>query len=78
MPSHPLARLTPISRYRLIRLHIEEELPLKAPAAQSAFNLLSAYKWLARFLDGGSSALADRKLRRIAKPSRRTDPASGG
>ena len=70
MHSHPLARLTPISRERLIRRHLEEGVPLKALAAQAGISLRSAYKWLARFRDGGVAALADR--RSVRRTQRRT------
>ena len=73
MHSHPLARLTPISRERLIRRHLDEGVPLKALAAEAGIILRSAYKWLARFRSGGPSALADR--RSVRRHQRRTlDP----
>jgi len=73
MHSHPNARLTPISRERLIRRHLEDRVPLKALAAQAGISLRSAYKWLARFRDGGVTALADR--RSVRRTQRRTlDP----
>jgi transposase len=59
MHSHPLARLTPISRERLIHRHLDEGIPLKALAREAGISLRSAYKWLARFRDGGVAALAD-------------------
>jgi transposase len=73
MHSHPLARLTPISRERRIRRHLDEAVPLKALAAQAGISLRSAYKWLARFRQGGQAALADR--RSVRRTQRRTlDP----
>ncbi len=73
MHSHPLARLTPISRERLIRRNLDEGVPLKALAAQAGVSLRSAYKWLARFRSGGLAALADR--RSVRRSQRRTlDP----
>ena len=73
MHSHPLARLTPISRERLIRRHLDEGVPLKSLATQAGISLRSAYKWLARFREGGSAALADR--RSVRRTQRRTlDP----
>jgi transposase InsO family protein len=73
MHSHPLARLTPISRERLIRRHLDEAVPLKALAAQAGISLRSAYKWLARFRQGGPAALADRQS--VRRTQRRTlDP----
>jgi hypothetical protein len=47
MHSHPNARLTPISRERLIGRHLNEGEPLNALAAQAGISLRSAYKWLA-------------------------------
>ena len=65
--------LTPISRERLIRRHLDEGVPLKALAAEAGISLRSAYKWLARFRSGGPSALADR--RSVRRHQRRTlDP----
>jgi len=73
MHSHPNARLTPISRERLICRHLDDGVPLKALAAETGISLRSAYKWLARFRDGGVTALADR--RSVRRTQRRTlDP----
>jgi transposase InsO family protein len=73
MHSHPNARLTPLGRERLIRRHLDEGVPLKDLAAQAEISLRSAYKWLARFRDGGVAALADR--RSVRRTQRRTlDP----
>jgi transposase InsO family protein len=73
MHSHPNARLTPISRERLIRRHLDEGVPLKALAGEAGISLRSTYKWLARFRQGGSAALADR--RSVRRTQRRTlDP----
>jgi len=73
MHSHPNARLTPISRERLICRHLDDGVPLKALAAEAGISLRSAYKWLARFRDGGVTALADR--RSVRRTQRRTlDP----
>jgi transposase InsO family protein len=73
MHSHPLARLTPISRERLIRRHIDQGIPLHDLAVQAGISLRTAYKWLARFRQGGSPALADR--RSVRRTQRRTlDP----
>ena len=73
MHSHPLARMTPISRERLIRRHLDEGMPLKALAAEAGISLRSAYKWLARYRTGGVAALADR--RSVRRSQRRTlDP----
>ena len=52
MHSHPLARLTPISRERLIQLHIDQGIPLLDLAVQAGISLRTAYKWLARFRQG--------------------------
>jgi hypothetical protein len=49
MHSHPLARLTPISRERLIRQQLDEGVQLKTLAAQAGFSLRCTYKWLARY-----------------------------
>ena len=73
MHSHPNARLTPISRERLICRHLDDGVPLKALAAEAGFSLRSAYTWVARFRDGGVTALADR--RSVRRTQRRTlDP----
>jgi transposase len=70
MHSHPLARLTPISRERLIRQHLDEGVPLKALAARAGVSLRSVYKWLARFPDAVVAALAD--PRSVRRTKRRT------
>lgn len=75
MHSHTLARLTPISRERLIRRHLDEGVPLKALAAQAGISLRSTYKWLARYREGRVTALADRRSvrrtqRRMLDPQR--------
>ncbi|MFM8524837.1 MAG: leucine zipper domain-containing protein, partial [Cyanobacteriota bacterium] len=73
MHSHPNARLTLISRERLIRRHLDEHQPLKALAAEAGISLRTAYKWLARFRSGGPACLADR--RSVRRTQRRTlDP----
>ena len=43
MHSHPMARLTPLSRERLIRRHLDEHLPLEALAAEAGISLRTAY-----------------------------------
>lgn len=73
MHSHPNARLTLISRQRLVRRHLDEGVPLKALAAAAGISLRTAYKWLGRFREGGPAALADR--RSVRRSQRRTlDP----
>ena len=73
MHSHPLTRLTPISRERLIRQHIEQSILLHDLAVKAGISLRTAYKWLARFRQEGSPALADR--RSVRRTQRRTlDP----
>jgi len=73
MHSHPMARLTPLSRERLIRRHLEERHSLKALAAEAGISLRTAYKWLARYRAGGHTSLADR--RSVRRTQRRTlDP----
>ena len=73
MHSHPMARLTPLSRERLIRRHLDERHPLKALAAEAGISLRTAYKWLARYRSGGHTSLADR--RSVRRTQRRTlDP----
>ncbi len=73
MHSHPLARLTPLARERLIRRHLEEGVPLNVLAADAGISLRTAYKWLRRFREGGPAALADR--RSVRRTQRRTlDP----
>jgi hypothetical protein len=73
MHSHPMARLTSLSRERLILRHLDERHPLKDLAAEAGISLRTAYKWLARYLSGGHTSLADR---RSAAPSggRSVDP----
>ena len=49
MHSHPLARLTPISRERLIRWHLDGGVQLKTLTAQAGISLRCPYKALARY-----------------------------
>ena len=73
MHTHPNARLTPLSRERLLRRHIEGGEPLQELAAQAGISLRTAYKWLARYRSGGHTSLADR--RSVRRTQRRTlDP----
>lgn len=68
-----MARLTAISRERLIRRHLEDGEALKDLASQAGISLRTAYKWLARFRSGGTPSLADR--RSVRHSQRRTlDP----
>jgi len=69
MHSHPISRLTVVSRERLIRRHQEERVPLRVLAAHAGISLRTAYKWLARYRAGGTAALADRRsVRHSSKP----------
>ena len=73
MHTHPNARLTPLSRERLLRRHIDGGEPLANLAAQVGISLRTAYKWLARYRSGGHTSLADR--RSVRRTQRRTlDP----
>jgi transposase len=73
MHTHPKARLTPLSRERLLRRHIDHGESLSDLAAQAGISLRTAYKWLARYRCGGYSSLADR--RSVRRTQRRTlDP----
>jgi len=73
MHTHPNARLTAVSRERLVRRHIQEAEPLADLAAQAGISLRTAYKWLARYRSGGCAALVDRRSER--RSQRRTlDP----
>ena len=73
MHTHPNARLTPLSRERLLRRHIDHGDTLADLAAQAGISLRTAYKWLARYHSGGATALVDR--RSVRHTQRRTlDP----
>ena len=73
MHTHPNARLTPVSRERLVRRHIQDAEPLAHLAAQAGVSLRTAYKWLSRYRCGGAAALVDR--RSVRRSQRRTlDP----
>ncbi len=43
-----MSRLTVVSRERLIRRHLDEQIPLRTLAAHAGISLRTAYKWLAR------------------------------
>jgi hypothetical protein len=49
MHTHPNARLTLLSRERLLRRHIDHGDPLAGLGAQAGISLRTAYKWLARY-----------------------------
>lgn len=73
MHTHPNARLTPLSRERLLRRHMDHGEILADLAAQAGISLRTAYKWLARYRSGGHTSLADR--RSVRRTQRRTlDP----
>jgi len=59
MHSHPMARLTAISRERLIRRHLEDGETLKDLASQAGISLRTARKWKKRFEATGLDGLAD-------------------
>jgi len=61
MHTHPNARMTAVSRERLVRRHIQDAEPLADLAAQAGISLRTAYKWLARYRSGGLAALVDRR-----------------
>ena len=54
----PNARLTPLSRERLLRRHIDRGEPLKELAVHAGISLRTAYKWLARYRSGGHTSRA--------------------
>jgi len=49
MHSHPLARLTPISRECVIRRTVDQGIPLHDLPVQEGISLRTAYRWLALF-----------------------------
>jgi len=61
MHTHPNARLTTVSRERLLRRHIQDAEPLAGLAAQAWISLRAAYKRLGRYRSGGRAALVDRR-----------------
>ena len=65
MHTHPNARLTPLSRERLLRRHIDGGEPLKALATQAGISLRTAYKWLARYRSGGHTGLPKSVIKRL-------------
>ena len=73
MHSHPNARLTQRGRLRLVIQHLEHGRSLAELAAENGISLRCAYRWLARFRQGGPASLADR--RSVRRNQRRTlDP----
>ena len=73
MQAHQNARLTHLSRERLLRRHIDGGEPLASLAAQVGISLHTDYKWLARYRSGGHTALENRRSDRCTQ--RRTlDP----
>jgi transposase-like protein len=73
MHTQPNARLTAVSRERLVRRRIQDAEPLAELAAQAGISLRTAYEWLAHYRSGGRAALVDRRSER--RSQRRTlDP----
>lgn len=73
MRTHPIVRLTPLCRKRLLRGHIDHVPSLAPLFAQAGISVRTAYKWLARYRSGGAAAMADR--RSVRRTQRRThDP----
>jgi len=73
MHTHPIARLTAVSRARLVCRHIRDAEPLADQATHAGIKLRTAYKWLARYRSSGIDALMDRRSRH--RTQRRTvDP----
>ncbi|MEA5392128.1 leucine zipper domain-containing protein [Cyanobium gracile UHCC 0139] len=73
MHSHPSARLTPVSRQRLISRHHVEGVPLMTFAVEARISLSCACNWLAHFRSGGQTTLTARhSVRRTQR--RRLDP----
>jgi len=64
MNTHPNARLTAVSRERLVHRQIQDAEPLSDLAEQAGISLRTAHKWLARYRAGGRAALEDRRSRR--------------
>jgi transposase InsO family protein len=63
MDYHQNARLTIYSREQLARAVVVERVTLKAAAARFQVSAKTAAKWVRRYRDGGSQALADRSSR---------------
>jgi len=74
MHTHPNARLTPLSRERLLRRHIDHGDPLADLAAQAGISLCTDYKWPARYSSGGATALADARSAATAARSESQAP----
>jgi hypothetical protein len=73
MHSHPIARLTPLSRDRLLCRYLVDHLPFKALGAEAGISLRTAYKWLFRYRSGGHTFLVDTRSTPTAE--RRGPPA---
>jgi transposase len=74
MHGHTMARLTALSRERLIRRHFDGGEARKDLASQAGYccaeadgySLRTAYKWLARFRTGGLPRLSMRRCGLLA------------
>ena len=68
MNAHKNARLTPFSRELMIRRIRKENWTVARAAEAAGVSERTAYKWLARFRDGGAAALYNRRPvpRRVA------------
>ncbi len=59
MHTHPYARLTPVSRERLVRRRRQDAEPLAHLAAQAGISLRTTYKRLSSYRSGDAAALVD-------------------
>src|SRR5437870_5449100 len=70
---HANARLTPAARLLLVQRVRDQQWSISDAALAAGVSVRTSYKWLARYRDGGSAALADRSSQPHTSPTRLAD-----
>src|SRR5262245_26655754 len=74
MNLHRMARSCPASRALLVRRIRQEHWRVDEAAVAAGLSVRTAYKWLARFRDGGIASLQDRSSRPRRMPRTTPEP----
>lgn len=70
----PWKEVTTVSqRYELVRLYLAGQVPMTTLCARFGVSRKTAYKWVARYRDGGRAALTDQSRRPHASPTQLPD-----
>ena len=74
MNIHKNARLTPARRVEMCRLVVEDGVRKSEAARRFGVSIKTVSRWVSRFKEGGSSAMADRSSRPHRSPKRTAKP----